>query len=93
MSAEAFVNLRAAISSETFSDNKLAVLGVAASHAFFSVQQLCEVVDLFTFSSDKLAAVRLVHHRLVDRENGFLLSQRFTFASDKQEVLTILAQQ
>jgi hypothetical protein len=54
------------------------------------VAQVGTLVDLFTFSEDKLEVVRRVRGRIVDPDQAFQLYERFTFDSDKNELRNIL---
>jgi hypothetical protein len=57
------------------------------------VGQVKQVLERFTFSKDKLAAMRLLKPRTLDLgENGFKIYSSFEFASDKEELKKIMAQ-
>lgn len=83
-----FPALVEAVKAESFSDAKLDV--VRAAEGGLTVEQLGQLVDLFSFSSDQLKLVELAHRRLVDRQNAFKLYSHFTFDGDKKKVKAIL---
>jgi hypothetical protein len=85
--------LTAAIRNEPFADDQLGVLEEAAASQYFLVSQTQQLLPLFSFSKDRLKAMRLIRPHLLDPENGFKLSESFEFSSDKQELKRILASQ
>jgi hypothetical protein len=88
---EDFNAVKAAINNASFSQEKLDALAMAKSGRFFTVDQVGELVELYSFPNDKVQAVELVKRNLIDPENGFKLLERFTFPSDKERVRKLLA--
>ncbi|WP_158501676.1 DUF4476 domain-containing protein [Vitiosangium sp. GDMCC 1.1324] len=86
-------SLVSAIRNEPFADDQLEVLEQAASTQYFLVSQAQQILRLFTFSKDRLKAMRLLRPRLLDTENGFKLYESFEYSSDKDELKRILATQ
>lgn len=84
--------LMGAIQKESFSDNRIAVLRQAVPSHFFLVSQVQQILPLYTFSADKLQAMRLLKPRMLDPENAFRLYDSFTFSADKEELGRILAE-
>lgn len=84
--------LKGAIQKESFSDNRLAVLRQAVPANYFLVSQVQQLLALYTFSADKLQAMRLLKPRVLDPENAFKLYDSFTFSADKEELGRILAE-
>jgi hypothetical protein len=82
-----FINV---LRNESFSDGKARVIGDAAGSNWFTIAQLKQVVNVLTFSSDKMRAVELIAPRIVDRQNSFTLYDAFTFDSDKRKAREIL---
>jgi hypothetical protein len=79
-----------ALRNESFSDGKARVIGDAAGSNWFTIAQLKQVINVLTFSSDKIRAVELIAPRIVDRQNSFTLYDAFTFDSDKRKAREIL---
>ena len=86
MPSDRFERLSQAIRAENFPQQQLDVLRVAASHDFFTCDQLARLVDLYAFPKDKVEAVRLTRPHILDPENGYTLSSHFDFPTDKQTV-------
>jgi hypothetical protein len=89
-----FASLTGAIRREDFSNQQLQVLetAVASPSAWFTVGQVGQLVDLFTFGNDKVKAVELVVGRIVDRQNAYQLYSHFEFSSEKEKVKRLLGQ-
>jgi len=83
-----FPALVEAVKGESFSEAKLDV--VRTSEGGLTVDQLGQLVDLFSFSADQVKVVEVVNPRLVDRQNAFKLYGHFTFDADKKKVKAVL---
>jgi Domain of unknown function (DUF4476) len=81
-----------AINRQSFAADRLRVLQQAAPANYFLVGQAQQVLTSFSFSADRLTAVRYLKPRLLDPENYYRLYESFTFSSDKQKLREILAQ-
>ncbi len=90
MEGASFASLLQAVKSESFSEGKLGAIESAASSAYFTIDQVGQLVDALTFSADKVQAVTLTRAHLVDPGNGFKLLGHFTFSGDKEKVRGIL---
>ena len=86
-------SLASSIRNEPFAEDQLAVLAEAAPTEYFLVSQTQQMLRLFSFSKDRLKAMRLLRPRLLDMENSFKLYESFEFSSDKEELKRILAAQ
>lgn len=84
-------SLVSAIRNEPFADDQLAVLEEAAPTQYFLVAQAQQILRTFTFSNDRVKAMRLLRPRLLDLENSFKLYESFEHSSDKDELKRILA--
>ncbi|MET0402878.1 MAG: DUF4476 domain-containing protein [Cystobacter sp.] len=76
---------------ESFADNKLRVLESGLGGESFLVDQVARVVEQFSFSADKLAAVRLLWPRVLDTQNSHRLHGLFSFSEDKKELQRIIS--
>jgi hypothetical protein len=83
-----FAGLVEAVKAESFSDAKLDV--VRTSEGGLTVEQLGQLIGLFSFSAEQVKVVELCQQRLVDRENAFKLYKHFTFDADKKKVKALL---
>jgi hypothetical protein len=82
-----------AVRNEPFAEDQLNVLAQAAPTQYFLVAQTQQLLRVFTFSKDRLNAVRLLRPRLLDMENSYKLYESFEFTNDKDELKRILAAQ
>ena len=85
-----FAQFLSTLENESFSDDKLLFLRQVSTKNFFTCEQLGKIIDKFTFSDDKLEAVKILKSRLVDPENAFTLKDNFTFDSDKNRFMEII---
>jgi hypothetical protein len=90
MSDSDFEGLKGAIENASFSKDKIGVLRTAAGSAAFTAHQVGELIDLYSFSKDKLDALGIVRGKIVDRQNNFHILEHFTFSSDKQKAQGML---
>ena len=75
---------------ESFSDDKLDILKTAARTNYFTVDQLCQVMDKFDMDDDKVKAVRIVYPHVIDRENSHKLLSKVTFSDAKRKIRQII---
>jgi hypothetical protein len=83
-----FPALVEAVKAESFGDAKLDV--VRTSEGGLTVEQVGQLVDLFSFAEEQVQVVEITHQRIVDRQNVFKLYGHFTFDADKKKVKAIL---
>ena len=84
-------DLISSMSRESFAANKLRVLEAGARGDYFVVGQVTRMVDLFSFSADRLAVVRMLWPRVLDPQNGYQLHGSFPHSKDKEELQRIIA--
>ncbi|MDY7228369.1 DUF4476 domain-containing protein [Hyalangium rubrum] len=82
--------LTKSINRESFGDGKLRVLESAASQQYFLVPQVLKLLQRFTFSGDRMQAMRVLWPRVLDRENAYQLYGAFSFPSEKEELRKII---
>jgi hypothetical protein len=78
--------LKAAISSESFGDGKVAILSASAAGNWFTIDQVVELLPLFAFSDDRVEAAVVLYPKVLDPENWFRVYGAFDFDNDKDEV-------
>jgi hypothetical protein len=84
-----FSDLVSAIGREGFSDDKLGVLRTAAKSYRFNCDQIGRLIGCFSYSDDKLDALRISWTEVVDPQNSFRVLDKFnTF--DKDEARQIM---
>jgi hypothetical protein len=85
-----FAAILAAIEQASFSEEKIGVVETAAQGNLFTIEQVGRMVDVMSFSAEKLKVVELTRGRIVDRQNAFKLLEHFTFSGDKQKAQALL---
>jgi hypothetical protein len=91
MSPSEFSALVGAVQAESFPDQRVGAVEAAVPHAYFTVAQVGELVALMDFPNDKVRVVEITRSKIVDRQNGYQLLQRFDFPNDKDRVKQLLA--
>jgi hypothetical protein len=92
MQEGAFKRMSEAVARESFAEDKMRVLTMAARDNHFLVSQVSQLLTYFPFSQDKLTVVRELRPRILDLENGYQLQSAFSFSGDKKKLQEILAQ-
>lgn len=92
ISENAFQILYNNVEDESFADDKLSVVKVATKRNGFKVSQLTRLIDLFSFSDDKVKCVRTVYPKVVDKKNAHQILNHFTFSGDKEKVEAIISE-
>jgi hypothetical protein len=87
-----FKRLNEAVAKESFAEDKMRVLKMAAGDNYFLISHVAQLLNHFSFSQDKLTVVRELKPRILDPENGYQLYGAFSFSSDKKRLQEILAQ-
>lgn len=90
MDPSSFDALLARVRAASFSSERVAVVGDAAS-AWFTAAQIATLVRAMTFSSERIRVVELLAPRLIDRDNVGPIIDAMTFASERDNARTILA--
>ena len=92
MSESDFMRLYNNVEEESFADDQLSVVKIAARSKYFTVNQLTRLVDLFSFSDEKIQCVQIIYPKVVDKENAHELIGAFTYSDDKRKVEKIINQ-
>ena len=90
MSNSDFQSLLSSVKNEGFADDQLKIVRISAKSRYFSINQLIELIDIFSFADDKVECVKLVYPKIVDKDNSHSLLGAFTYSSDKEEVEQII---
>jgi hypothetical protein len=92
MSDDDFRSLVSQIKTESFSDDKLRVLQTAAQDHKFNCNQIINLIDGYTYSADKLEALKIAWPKVTDPQNKYKILDAFTFSTDKEEAAKIMNQ-
>jgi hypothetical protein len=87
-----FSDLVSRIKKESFSEGKIRVLRTAAKNYRFNCSQIVRLIDSYTFSEDKLEALRISYPDVADPKNNYKILDAFTFDTDKDEADRIINQ-
>jgi hypothetical protein len=90
MEDSSFRELKKSVIASIYGDTSIKVLTRAAEENFFSVSQILEILQLLTFSDDKVEALRVLYPRCADPENKFKLMNAFLFDSDRDLAAEII---
>lgn len=92
MSESEFQQLKNNIESESFDDDMISVLRIAAKSKFFTIDQVSRLVGVFSFSEEQIEVVRICYPKVVDKGNAHSLLSAFTYSDDKRAVESIINQ-
>lgn len=90
MSESEFNKLLSNVENESFADDQTSFVRIAANSKYFKIDQLVRLLELFSFSDDKINIVRIVYPRTVDKDNAHNLLGAFTYSDDKKKVEQII---
>jgi hypothetical protein len=76
---------------ETFESDQLIIIQTAGLYQFFTVLQMSELLDLFTFPSGKIEAVKALYPNIIDKQNSHLIIGKFNHSSDKETVRKLIS--
>ena len=85
-----FKMLRECLDELSFSKEKIVLIKVACISSFFTVEQCCDLLQAFSFESDRLKALELVVPRITDIGNSWKLLEEFEFMSGKEKAADII---
>lgn len=84
ISASDLEGLVDALDDAAFSSDQLAIIQTASANHHFQMAQILPLLDQISMSEDKLAALRDLAPRVVDPGSAHLLSEAFSFSSDRE---------
>jgi hypothetical protein len=90
ISQEEFNGLINSIKDESFQENQLSIVQISARYNYFTVNQVVQVIDLFSFSDGKLTALEYLYPNVVDKFNSHQIVNAFTYSSDKEKATVII---
>ena len=90
ISQEEFNGLINSIKDESFQENQLSIVQISARYNYFTVNQVIQVIDLFSFSDGKLTALEYMYPNVLDKFNFHQMINTFTYSSDKEKAQEII---
>lgn len=91
MHDDEFARLKKTIAMELGDKAKVALLETALGQNWLTVQQAGKLLDVVVYRDGKLDALPIIHARILDRHEEYLLIQRFTYREDKEKAQEILS--
>lgn len=85
MSSASFSKMKETVEAKPFSDTKMSTAKVAAKNACLSVNQIKEIVKLFSMDEDRLEYAKYAYDYCVDKGNYYQVSEVFSFSSTTDE--------
>lgn len=86
-----FRNLVSNVRNESFADNQINIIKVAVRTNRFTVNQIIQLLNTFSFGEDKLEALEILYPRVTDPENAYNIPNAFTYSEDKQQATEIIS--
>ena len=90
LSDEKFTILYNKVKNASFDDRKMDLIEVASLGAFYSCEQCASIMSILSFGDKKLAALRLMAPRIIDPHRAYLIYDKLTFQSEKDEAARII---
>lgn len=87
MNAASFGRLRQTLQNESFDNVRLTMAKQVINSNFFTVSQVKELVQLFSFENNKLEIAKYAYRNTVDKNNYFAIADCLTFSSNKEELM------
>ena len=85
-----FAILYAKVKNASFDDRKMDLIEVASLGAYYSCEQCATMMGLFSFGDKKLAVLRLMAPRIVDPHHAYIILDKLSFLSEKDEAARII---
>jgi Domain of unknown function (DUF4476) len=92
MNRSSFNQLVSNVEDEAFADDQMLYIRTAAKSHYFSVNQIIQLLRLFTFADEQLNCLRITYPKAVDTDNSFTIISHFTFEDDKKAAQAIISQ-
>ena len=86
MDPQRFAELVQDLRNRSFSSEQLDLLRDVARHQWFLTAQVRQVMQVFSFDSEKVEAAAILYPKVLDRENFYQAYADFTFDSDRQKL-------
>jgi Domain of unknown function (DUF4476) len=86
MSGREFETLKESLRKEWFENNRLVSVRNVAEKTNFTTQQVKELMQLFTFESNRVEVAKAAYNKVLDKHNYFQLNDLLTFSSSKEDL-------
>lgn len=86
MSSSDFSAAKASVNKQSFSDSKMKTAKQFTKANCLSVNQIKEIMNIFSFDDDKLEYAKYAYDYCVDKNKYFMLAEVFSFSSNADEL-------
>lgn len=86
MSGREFSAAKASVDKQSFSESKMKTAQQLTKANCLSVNQIKEIMGLFSFDDDKLEYAKYAYDYCIDQNNYFMLAEVFSFSSNADEL-------
>lgn len=90
MDSKNFDKLSHYVKSESFDDDRLILIRVAAMGCCFTSEQCAKLLSFFSFDSNRITALKVLRPYIVETKNSKAIIKEFTFSSEKDAAIEIL---
>ena len=86
-----FTDIKARIKKQSFSNTKMNLAKqILKAKKCFKTTQIIEILNLFSFSNEKLSIAKFAYDYVLDKDNYYKITDAFTYNSDKQKILEFI---
>lgn len=82
MSEADFMNFYSRVKAQSFPDDKKNMIKTGSKSSWFTVNQISQLITIFTFDDDRLEILSIVYAKATDKQNGYQLIDLFKFNKD-----------
>ncbi len=90
MNARVFEQFKQTLRNESFDNTRLSLAKQTIGAGFFTSLQVKEIVNIFTFESNKLEIAKYAYAFTVDKSSYFLVNDAFTYSSSKEDLANFI---
>ena len=87
MNTQSFDNFKQTMQKESFDNTRMNIAKQVIGSNYFTTAQIKDVLQLFSFESNKLDIAKYAYKNTIDKGNYFSLTDCFTFSSNKDELM------
>jgi len=85
-----FENFSTQLDDTTFSSDQLSLIQLVSEHNSFTAEQIKHTIEMISFASDRLNALRILAPKIEDPEKAYIILNAFTFSTNKDKAQQII---
>lgn len=86
INATELASIKKSISAETYSSDQMNVLKLATRNKCIKTEDASQLIALFTYEEDKVAAAKFLYDRCADPDNYYKVKSQFVYSTSKEEL-------